>query len=50
MLGPHTTSVGCLYGKDLEKIDLAILERMLRASYRTVSAEGFGALGPHGRA
>lgn len=28
-LGPHTTGVGCLYIKDLEKVDLAVLRGIL---------------------
>jgi hypothetical protein len=37
-LGPHTTGVGCLYIKDLDKIDLSILEAIVAESYRTVTA------------
>jgi Domain of unknown function (DU1801) len=37
-LGPHTTGVGCLYIKDVEKIDLSVLEAIVAESYRTVSA------------
>ena len=37
-LGPHTTGVGCLYIKDLDKIDLSVLEAIVDESYRTVSA------------
>ena len=33
-LGKHTTSVGCLYVKKLEDIDVAVLGSMLHASYR----------------
>ena len=40
-LGDHTTGVGCLYLKDLDRIDLAVLESILARSYATVSAPGF---------
>jgi hypothetical protein len=32
-LGPHTTSVSCLYIKDLSKVDLDILRGILQRSY-----------------
>ena len=38
-LGPHTTSVSCLYIKRLGDIDLEVLEELLRESYRTVTEE-----------
>lgn len=41
-LGPHTTGVGCLYLKDLEQIDLGVLERVVRDSYTTVTAGEWG--------
>jgi len=41
-LGPHTTSASCLYLKDLSKVDLAVLEELVAASYRAVTAPGFG--------
>jgi hypothetical protein len=37
-LGPHTTSVGCLYIKDLAKVDLGVLEEIVAESYRTLSS------------
>jgi hypothetical protein len=37
-LGPHTTGVGCLYLKDLAKIDLGILSEIVSESYRTLTA------------
>ena len=37
-LGPHTTGVGCLYLKDLEKVDLAVLEDIVTTSWRTLTA------------
>jgi hypothetical protein len=36
-LGPHTTGVGCLYIKDLETVDLSVLETIVAESYRTVT-------------
>ncbi|MFI2365044.1 DUF1801 domain-containing protein [Promicromonospora sp. NPDC019610] len=41
-LGPHTTGVGCLYLKDLEQVDLAVLEDILRRSWATVTSGTFG--------
>lgn len=41
-LGAHTTGVGCLYLKNLDDIDLGVLERMIAESYRTVTAGTFG--------
>ena len=41
-LGPHTTGVSCLYLKDLGQVDLAVLERIIRASYAAVSSRGCG--------
>jgi hypothetical protein len=41
-LGPHTTGVGCLYLKDLERVDLAVLEQILRASWAAVTSGTFG--------
>ncbi|WP_282943718.1 DUF1801 domain-containing protein [Cellulomonas endometrii] len=38
-LGPHTVGKGCLYLKDLEQVDLAVLERVLARSWRTLTAE-----------
>src|SRR5690606_38486920 len=36
-LGPHTTSVSCLYIKRLADVDLEVLAELVRASYRTVT-------------
>jgi hypothetical protein len=36
-LGPHTTGVGCLYLKDLEQVDLAVLERIVARSWQTLT-------------
>lgn len=41
-LGPHRTGVGCLYLKDLDDVDMSVLEGIIAASYRTVSAGVFG--------
>jgi hypothetical protein len=41
-LGPHTTGVGCLYLKDLDDVDLSVLEAIVGDSYRTVTAGTFG--------
>ncbi|MFD2792042.1 DUF1801 domain-containing protein [Promicromonospora vindobonensis] len=41
-LGPHTTGVGCLYLKDLEQVDLTMLEELVRRSFATVTAGTFG--------
>ena len=37
-LGPHTTGVGCIYLKDLEKVDLDALESIVRRSYERLTA------------
>lgn len=37
-VGPHTTGVGCLYLKDLAEVDLAALEELVAASYRTLAS------------
>ena len=41
-LGEHKTGVGCLYLKDLAKIDLTVLESIITKSYRTVTVATFG--------
>lgn len=41
-LGPHTTGVGCLYIKDLEDVDLAVLEAIVARSYATLTSGTFG--------
>jgi hypothetical protein len=40
-LGPHTTGVSCLYIKDLDMIDIAVLEAIVAQSYRTVTADTY---------
>ena len=32
-LGPHTTGVGCIYVKDLDAVDLDVLEEIVAESY-----------------
>ncbi|HEY6683126.1 MAG TPA: hypothetical protein VI030_09140 [Propionibacteriaceae bacterium] len=34
--------VGCLYIKDLDKIDISVLEGIITESYRTLTAETYG--------
>jgi hypothetical protein len=41
-LGPHSTGVGCVYIKDLDAVDLAVLAEIVAASYRTLTAGTFG--------
>lgn len=41
-LGPHTTGVGCLYLKDLEAVDLEVLEEIVRRSYVTLTRGTYG--------
>jgi hypothetical protein len=40
-LGPHTTGVGCLYVKDLDKIDLSVLEDIVGESYRNLTRDTY---------
>ena len=42
-LGPHTTGVGCLYLKDLELVDLDVLEAVVARSYARLTAGTYGA-------
>jgi hypothetical protein len=41
-LGEHTTGKGCLYIKHLDRVDLGVLERIVRTSFETVTAGTFG--------
>jgi len=41
-LGPHTTGVGCLYLKDLSKVDLQVLEEIVRTTYAKLTAGVYG--------
>jgi hypothetical protein len=47
-LGPHTTGVGCLYLKNLDDVDLSVLEAIVHDSYATVTADVFGGLARDG--
>ena len=38
-LGRHTTGVGCLYIKDLDEVDLAVLETIVGDAYRTLTRD-----------
>jgi Domain of unknown function (DU1801) len=49
-LGPHTTGVGCLYLKDLNKIDISVLESIVVESYGTVTADTYTLRAPEGAA
>ena len=40
-LGPHTTGVGCIYIKDLDDVDLAVLKSIVSHSYATVTSDVF---------
>ena len=40
-LGPHSTGVGCLYIKDLEQVDLGVLEEIIADSYATLTSGTF---------
>ncbi|HYJ49676.1 MAG TPA: DUF1801 domain-containing protein, partial [Microbacterium sp.] len=37
-LGPHTTGLVCVYIKDLEAVDLGVLEGIVSDSYRNVTS------------
>ena len=37
-LGPHTTGLVCLYLKNLDDVDLGVLEEIVAASYRSVTS------------
>ena len=41
-LGTHTLGKACLYIKDLDAVDLAVLEELVRRSYATVTAGVYG--------
>jgi len=42
-LGDHTSSVGCVYVKDLARVDLDVLEEIVAASHRALTAGVYGA-------
>lgn len=48
-LGPHRAAVGCLYLGSLEKIDLAVLETIVRESFQTLSAGVYGSRARDGK-
>lgn len=37
-LGPHSTGVGSLYLKDLDEVDLGLLEQIVEESFRTLTS------------
>ena len=41
-LGSHATGAGCLYMKDLDAVDLGVLEDIISESYGRVTAGTFG--------
>lgn len=41
-LGAHTTGVGCLYLKNLDDVDVSVLESIVSRSFSTVTAGTFG--------
>jgi hypothetical protein len=41
-LGPHRSGVSCIYLKDLEQNDLAVLEQIVARSYVTLTAGTYG--------
>src|SRR5829696_1787224 len=41
-LGPHSTGVGCLYVKDIDEIDLSVLENIVVESYRNLTSDTYG--------
>ena len=42
VLGPHKSGVGCVYLKNLDDIDLEVLETIVRRSYETLTSGTFG--------
>lgn len=38
-LGPHSVGKGCLYVKDLDAVDLDVLEEVVRRSYATLTED-----------
>lgn len=41
-LGPHRRATACLYVTDLERVDLVVLEELVRTSFENVTAATFG--------
>ena len=40
-LGPHTTGVACIYIKDLDAVDLEVLETIVARSYSTLATGAY---------
>ncbi len=40
LLGPHTTSTGCLYLEDVAALDLGVLQRIVRRSWAAATDPG----------
>ncbi|GED11055.1 DUF1801 domain-containing protein [Cellulosimicrobium cellulans] len=38
-LGPHTVGKGCVYVKDLDAVDLGVLEEVVKRSYATLTGD-----------
>ncbi|MFE6235616.1 DUF1801 domain-containing protein [Cellulosimicrobium sp. NPDC057862] len=38
-LGPHTVGKGCVYVKDLDAVDLGVLEEVVQRSYATLTGD-----------
>ncbi|MGN8245401.1 DUF1801 domain-containing protein, partial [Cellulomonas soli] len=49
-LGPHTVGRSCLYVKDLDDVDLSVLEQAVRRSYATMTSDDDGGAGASARA
>jgi hypothetical protein len=41
-LGPHRTGVGCLYLRNLARVDLAVLEKIVADAYAALTAGTYG--------
>jgi len=41
-LSPHSAGAGCLYVKDLDEIDLSVLENIVIESYRNLTSDTYG--------
>ncbi len=48
-LGPHTAGVGCLYLKNLDDVDLEVLQLIIRRSVRTLTSGSYGLRAREGR-
>jgi predicted GIY-YIG superfamily endonuclease len=38
-LGPHTTGEACIYLKDVDKVDLAVLEEIVARSHASLTSD-----------